>query len=118
MELSQQFFYTHKEVSAEFPGNRENTFEIVKKFINQLLNANNCIIDSAVVKHVEHYLRHNENEIAFELLILEIMKQSAPVRWNAEKVFKCALFLELDKESIYDDDFFKKLIAYTFAKAT
>lgn len=118
MEFNQQVFYTREEISADFPGNREDTFEIVEKFINQFLDANSCIIDDAAVKHVKHYLHHNENEMAFELLILEIMKQSALVHWDDEKVLKCALFLELDKESVYDDDFFKKLTTYIFSKAT
>lgn len=114
MESSQQFFYTREEISADFPGNRENTFEIAEKYINQLLDANSCIIDDAVVKHVKHYLHHNENEMAFELLVLEVIEHSKAVIWDSEKVLKCALFLELDKESVYDDNFFEKLVKYLF----
>lgn len=54
--------------------------------------------------------------MAFEGLLLEMMKYPKPANWDDEKILKCALFLGLDKLSIYDDNFFQKLINYTFAK--
>lgn len=66
-------------------------------------------LDKDVIAEINHYLKHEEYEIAYEGLFLEIMKLKPmpSIDWTKSK--HIAKLLNLDKESVLDDRFWAKI---------
>lgn len=68
--------------------------------------------DQETVDYVSHYVNHAEYEMAFEILFTEIMrlKYKPNVDWRMAK--EVGLSLNLNKETVYDNYFWDKLLHY------
>lgn len=84
------------------------TWTEIKEYIEELLNESKDDFDNETINFIRHYLKHNELEMAFEALFIEIINLKKYVFLNTKKAKEIALILKLDKEPIYDFDFWKK----------
>ena len=82
--------------------------ETVKE-LHRLLRASRSILGASAISGVDHYVEHAEYEMAFEGLVLELMKagwrppSSDFAAWKA-----LAVEFDLDRESVFDGDFWSK----------
>ncbi len=82
----------------------------VSQIASNLL-AKECIeLDQETRDSVSHFLAHDEYEMAYEGLLIEMIKSNyKPSREEADEYLKIGKALGLDKESVFDPDFWKKL---------
>lgn len=86
----------------------------IKQELELLVNEYKQIFDSETYEAVMHYIMHDEYEMAFEGLFLEIMQCS---EWKGLKsvlfYIKIGQFLGLENESVFDANFWHKLIDWS-----
>lgn len=78
-----------------------------------LLEKSKDLLDVDSIEAVMHYINHSEYEMAFEGLFIELVKRNvipAGIDWN--KYRDLAIKFNLDKESVFDPDFWNKFSAY------
>ena len=82
----------------------------IKNEIEHLFNNYKKLFDDETNESINHYLNHDEYEMAFEGLFIEIMKTNV---WISKKsilfYIDIGIQLSLDKESVFEQDFWKKL---------
>ena len=88
-----------------------NTAEL---YIKDTLKLTSSTLDKETIEAVQHYIDHDELEMAFEGLFIELMKTKKTVNIDTSTGKETALFLKLDKETVYDPDFWIKF--ETFCK--
>jgi hypothetical protein len=89
-------------------------FERAIRFITQTLQQVEALISAEMAGWVRHYLKHDEYEMAFELLFLAIMEQPRPAVVDFVKALNMATEFPFDEDGgIYDYHFFSKLAKYT-----
>ena len=81
-------------------------------FIRVTANAVSPEMSSLELKEIEHYLNHDEYEMAFEGLFLSIMKSKKKFKIDIGTARKIAIELNLNIESVFDDGFWKKFESY------
>ena len=84
------------------------TWTEINEYIEELLNEWKDYLDKETINFICHYLKHDELEMAFEALFIEIIELKKDSFLNSKKAKDVALILKLDKESIFDMDFWKK----------
>jgi hypothetical protein len=73
----------------------------------------NGIVNKSDLEFVTHYIDHGEYEMAFEALcLLLIERKKYPLGFNFKKTKEIAIFLKLNIETVYDDEFWKKFIIW------
>jgi len=82
-------------------------------FVMKTLNNVQPHLDKETLDAVNHYLSHSEIEMAFEGLFIEIMKLNLMSDIDIELTLKIATELNLNKESVFDSDFWNKLKQFT-----
>lgn len=87
--------------------------ELVKQFIQNTLSIVESKLDDDSVNSILHYLQHDEYEMAFEGLFLEIMRFDKSPQIDLDLAKKIAVFLKLDEESVFDFDFWMKFKQFT-----
>jgi hypothetical protein len=87
-----------------------------ESFIKEVLSIVTTDLDKDLIFFVDHYLYHGEYEMAFEGLLLAIMKLDTipPIDWRRST--EMAKKLNLNKESIYDEDFWSRFSTYIEGK--
>lgn len=80
-------------------------------FITNLLSSIEDSLDVESIESITHYLNHDEYEMAYEILLLEIMDKGMPIDSPSE-VLEIARILQLDKETVYDNNLWDKLNSY------
>lgn len=83
-------------------------FEVKAWVFNKLMLIRSFISDETF-SDISHYLDHDEYEIAFEYLLLEVMDANIVEHFAAVEVIQMALFLGLDKDFHYDENFWSRL---------
>ncbi len=87
--------------------------DTIVHFIQSCLEKVKPKLENEAVKTIEHYIYHNENEMAFEGLFIEIMNlDSYPLGIDKEKSRAVALALKLNEESVFDYHFWGKFNQY------
>jgi hypothetical protein len=89
---------------------QENWTEIVAA-IGELMATYKAHLARDGIEAVEHYLAHDEYELALEGLCLELLKSPALQRNDLLKCVELAKRLGLDREGILDADIWSKLLA-------
>lgn len=84
----------------------------INKFIESVLLEVESDLDPESSKAVRHYLRHDEFELAFEGLFLEIMDLNKPILLDFQKCWDIGKHLGLDRESVLDSKFWDKFNKY------
>jgi hypothetical protein len=86
----------------------------IKKEIENLYFQYKSLFDDETCEAIEHYIDHHEFEMAFEGLFIEIMKED---KWRHNKslsfYLNLGIILSLDKESVFEVDFWSKLIKWS-----
>jgi len=83
--------------------------DVAQQKIESLLDQCAGILCSEAVGEVRHYLEHDEPEMAFEGLFIELMQVGKiPEPVNKVCCIKLGEYLNLDAESVLDDDFWMK----------
>jgi transcription initiation factor TFIIIB Brf1 subunit/transcription initiation factor TFIIB len=81
--------------------------------IKYLCNTNNASIANNAIAEVMHYLDHDEPEMAFEGLFIELMNNNNIIPKNTRDYYiKIAKELNLDKESVFRADFYDKFLKF------
>ncbi|MDO9617104.1 MAG: hypothetical protein Q7J43_05410 [Pseudomonas sp.] len=81
----------------------------VNSWMAKILLSNKLVIGSEAFLDISHYLSHDEYEIAFEYLLLELMDHDLVGPLSKDEVISIAVFLGLDKDYHYDENFWEKL---------
>ena len=87
-----------------------------ESYIIEVLSIVKPHLEKDLILFVDHYLYHAEYEMAFEGLFLAIMKlgPAPPLDWRRST--EMAKKLNLNKESIYDEDFWSRFSKYSEGK--
>lgn len=87
--------------------------DIANEKVSILLDQCREILCKEAVDEVFHYIKHNEPEIAFEGLFIEVMQLGyVPQGLDKAGCIDLGKYLRLDRESVLDDDFWRKFVAY------
>jgi hypothetical protein len=89
--------------------NDENDFFVdAKRLIQELLNQNTSNLDFESNETVRHYISHDEYEMAFEGLFIDLMKLGA-VNWpeKPSTYMELGEKLGLDHDSVFDGNFWE-----------
>ena len=90
-------------------------FERARQFILETLQQQEALISAENAGYVRHYVRHDEYEMAFEVLFLSLMEHPRPAAGvDFAQAVEMARELRIDGEegSVFDADFFTKLSRY------
>lgn len=91
---------------------QQDNWKYIREFIQSILKTVQPKLDKETVDSVNHYIDHDEYEMAFEGLFLEIMKLNKAPKIDLLKVKEVGELLKLHEESIFDFEFWKKLEEY------
>ena len=89
-----------------------NNWMKAKSFITSLLADVKEQLDEESIEAVEHYVDHDEYEMAFEGLFIELIKLNIKPSIDTKKILEIGKFLNLNQDSVFDDTFWDKLINY------
>ncbi|MEL6191366.1 MAG: hypothetical protein AAFR66_04920 [Bacteroidota bacterium] len=87
-------------------------WDYMENFIASVLNELKDTLSKKSVESAEHLLEHREYEMSFEGLCLDIMNLPKKPSLDWIEMKTAAKTLSLDKESVYDDDFWNKFESY------
>ncbi len=91
---------------------KNDDYKDVKEFIQLTLKIVESKLDSESIDYVNHYINHDEYEMAFEGLFLEIMKLEEIPEIDFLKSRKIGELLKLNEESVFDFDFWHNFKNY------
>ena len=87
--------------------------------INELIELCRAKLDSETIDAVQHYIKHDEFEMAFEGLFLDILIMDYwPEGLNIDNYCRVGYKLCLSTESVFDVNFWEKLMLFNTAHNT
>ena len=96
-------------MSSDWPQDHKELLLAAERLLRALLGEFSGQLDSASFRAVQHYLDHDEYEMAFEGLFIELMKANADMnKSRLETYYNLGQKLGLDKDSVFDGEFWKK----------
>lgn len=75
----------------------------IRKFIISTLE--NSLLDNETKSAVQHYVDHDEYEMAFEGMFIDLMKFNEPITLDRDYCIAIAIYLKLDQESVFSPNF-------------
>jgi hypothetical protein len=89
----------------------KDLFNEVESFLSKVLSLPQIEteIPGDAIAQIEHYMKHNEYEMAFEGLFIEFIRADLNTTMDWDRVLELGEFLNLDKESIFEPKFWEKL---------
>jgi hypothetical protein len=96
----------------------EKDWEFIKSSIEAILNSVSHKLERSLIEQVLHYIEHDEFEMAFEILFIELMNTKHLPLLDYKKSRQIGELLELDKETIFDPSFWEKFIDFTSIRNT
>ncbi|MCG2617848.1 hypothetical protein LZZ85_26340 [Terrimonas sp. NA20] len=91
----------------------EISFEDIKLFIEQTVGVAVLDIGKESADFVCHYLSHDEYEMAFEALFIEVMKLKSPPLIDLKMANEIAIFLRLNEETVFYPNFWPDFEKFT-----
>lgn len=91
---------------------REDNWRSFKDFIQFILTTVQSELDKESIESVTHYIDHDEYEMAFEGLFLEIMKLKSVPDIDLVKSREVGKSLKLNEEAVFDYLFWEKFESY------
>jgi len=91
----------------------------VRRAILDLVEKSGSCLDESSVEAVKHYLNHDEYEMAFEGLLIDLMERGCglnDVEWC--RYIDIGKKMGLDKESVFDSAFWGKFSDFVRAEAS
>ncbi|WP_374981513.1 hypothetical protein PSGK_11420 [Pseudomonas solani] len=95
-------------MASELVGVVMDVFEVSKWVSEKLMLIRSDISDEAF-SDICHYVEHDEYEMAFEYLLLEVMDLKLNDNFVGGEVMGIAVFLGLDRDYHYDENFWGRL---------
>lgn len=87
--------------------------EELENSLIELIKMSESVLSSDDLEGVLHYLEHGEYEMSFEGLVIEFYSTDKyPTNFNFEQWKKLAVSFGLDKESVFDENFWDKFIKW------
>ncbi|MFW8584364.1 hypothetical protein ACOJBM_03835 [Rhizobium beringeri] len=87
-----------------------DNFEPIDQFVRSTMSL--ADLDPESVAAIGLYLDNREYEMAFEGLFLELIKSRKTIKLNAIECIGMARQLKLDKETVFDHQFWSKFETY------
>jgi len=88
----------------------------VKLHVNQLesyINSSKEVLDAKDIEEVEHFFKHDEFEMAYEGLLIELTKAEVyPMEFNFQKWKDLGEHYSLDKVRIFDEAIWEKFLKW------
>ncbi len=81
---------------------------LIKESIQFALNQYKAEFDDETINTIHHYINHDEYEMAFEGLFIEIMKLNISLKIDLETYWNIAESLNLSNGTFFDPDFWYK----------
>ncbi|GGD66934.1 hypothetical protein CO662_28305 [Rhizobium anhuiense] len=91
-------------------GQTSDDFEPIDQFVRSVMSR--ADLDAESVEAIGLYLDNREYEMAFEGLFLELIKSRKTIKLNASECIGMARQLKLDKETVFDHQFWSKFETY------
>ena len=92
---------------------KNDNWDEYESLIRRVLNNYANLLKSDSVDFVQHYIDHNELEMAFEGFFLELIGADIEFDENDKKNYlKLGRDLGLDKTCVFDDEFWEKFLRY------
>ncbi len=83
----------------------------IEKQLMDFIELSNELISTEGIKGVIHYYKHDEYEMAFEILVLELIESNKyPDNFNFNEWEQLGKYFKLDVDSVFDDSFWDKFI--------
>jgi hypothetical protein len=89
---------------------KSDNFKPIDQFVRSTMSR--ADLDAESVEVIGLYLDNREYEMAFEGLFLELIKSGKTIKLNASECMSMARQLKLDKETVFDYQFWSKFEAY------
>ncbi|CAN7437753.1 hypothetical protein [Rhizobium sp. LjRoot258] len=89
---------------------KSDNFKPIDQFVRSTMSR--ADLDAESVEVIGLYLDNREYEMAFEGLFLELIKSGKTIKLNASECMGMARQLKLDKETVFDYQFWSKFEAY------
>ncbi len=81
--------------------------------IDGIIRTCRSLLPADAISEVEHYFAHGEHEMAFEGLVIELMRADVvPPAFAYEDWCALARELGLDKDSVFDGEFWTKFVTW------
>lgn len=90
----------------------EIDWKYIKEKLKVFLSLVNSKLEKSLIDHIEHYIKHDEYEMAFELLFTEIIKFENLSLIDYKKAEEIGKLLKLDEETVFDPNFWGKFISF------
>jgi hypothetical protein len=90
----------------------EIDWEYIKESLKAILSLVDSKLEKSLIDHIEHYIKHDEYEMAFEVLFTEIIKFENLSLIDYKKVKEIGKLLKLDKETVFDPNFWGNFISF------
>jgi len=87
---------------------QDENWKYTKEYIQHILSLVQPKLNNDSFESVNHYLKYDEYEMAFEGLFLEIMKMQEIPKIDFYKSREIGEFLKLNEESVFDFEFWEK----------
>lgn len=93
--------------------NNNDFFENAAKVILSLMDDNKSRLDPESFSAIQHYVEHDEYEMAFEGLFIELMGlKFFASNTDLSNYIELARNLGLDHDSVFDENFWPKFISF------
>ena len=93
--------------------NNEIDYYKFKTYIEKVMKRHSEFLNSETIEAVKHYLDHDEFEMAFEGLFLDLMKiENFHFLMECEECKEIALSMNLDSDSVFDAAFWEKFLSF------
>lgn len=84
-------------------------FVKIHQDIHNLLQDLRYLLDEESVSAIEHYLDHDEYEMAFEGLVIELLKLEYKPKVDVNEIIRIGRLLKLKEEPSFDPEIWVKL---------
>ena len=91
---------------------KEIDWKYIKESLEIILSLVDSKLEKHLIAHIEHYIKYDEFEMAFEVLFTEIIKLENISLIDYKKVEEIGKLLKLDKETVFDPDFWGSFISF------
>lgn len=90
----------------------QEAYEKANGEVETLLEKYRSTISKDSVAHIEHYLHHDELEMAFESLALSVIEEHIEISEPDQKIMlQLGITLEVESNSVFDGETWNKLVA-------
>ncbi len=91
---------------------QEYSWKLIREYLQFVLNIVQSSLDKETVNLVNHYIEHDEYEMAYEGLFIEIIKLEEIPNIDLLKSKKIGELLKLNEETVFDFEFWGKFERY------